>query len=78
MNRAGASPLLQGLVPEAEGRHLHPQHCFHFTDGRMGAQRQGQLWLQGAELGGGDPGPSPEGLPPPDLAATGGLRMESG
>ena len=79
MHRASTSPLLQGLVPEAEGGHLHPQLCFHFTDGRMGAQGWRQLWHQEAELGRGDMGHSPEGLPPsPNLAATGGCRMKNG
>lgn len=78
-HRGSTSPLLQGLVPEAEGGHLHPQLCFHFTDGRMGGQGRRQPWHQAAEPGRGDQGHSPEGLPPsPSLAAAGGHRMKSG
>lgn len=78
MNRAGASSLLLGQVPGTEFCHLHRQPCFHFTDGRMGAQGHGQLQHQEAELRRRDTGPSPEGLPPSDLAATSALRMGSG
>lgn len=49
--RAWTSSLLLGLVPGAKCHHLHPQFCFHFTDGRMGARGQRQLWHQEAELG---------------------------
>lgn len=37
MKRASASSLLLGLVPGTEGCHLHPQLCFHFTDGAEAA-----------------------------------------